>query len=489
MDILRKDRFQVATQYETGRTLLAVNLQHGDKESIYLYQFEMIQNNPHPSIVPFHMKRKDHQLTVCYDVTGLLPLPQYIRNAKLTTLDALHLISGINSTLMLGKSMLLNERCFVLHENFIYVDEMTQRAVLLYVPVEPGDECREEYRRFLLSMLDLEACRSIPAGRQGDLQSLIQSPRLNVNDMQRLLDRVTYSVQEMLVLREEEGKGAGGMAKSKQPAAPGNGDREFIASLARKIDSVTESAGKIHVPSRNIVMVALTQLGLIAIAMLAEKLLTRWNVPRSVLYVLIGAAVLAADLAIIKILVLRKGSGGKEKELRQAQVSSPPRTPAGIAQAAGIGDARQKGEKKRNVQEHEELQWAGQKPDHFATGPLPSCIDGDEETEQLVEQQKPAAVLVLEKEAAQEEFRIHKSGFIIGRSLEQADMLLSEKVIGRIHAEIIRDGKAYYLLDKHSRNGTYLNEERLVPGSRYLLNHGDYITLANIRCRFVLDEK
>ncbi len=50
-------------------------------------------------------------------------------------------------------------------------------------------------------------------------------------------------------------------------------------------------------------------------------------------------------------------------------------------------------------------------------------------------------------------------------------------IVSRIHAEIQVEGNIYYLQDAGSSNGTYLNNIRLEPKTRYPLNLGDKIDL------------
>jgi len=56
-----------------------------------------------------------------------------------------------------------------------------------------------------------------------------------------------------------------------------------------------------------------------------------------------------------------------------------------------------------------------------------------------------------------------------------------EEIVSRTHARIYWNSsqKAYMLADNNSRNGTYLNGDRLRPGVNYRLNHGDSLQLGS----------
>ncbi|MFP7299899.1 FHA domain-containing protein [Neobacillus niacini] len=74
---------------------------------------------------------------------------------------------------------------------------------------------------------------------------------------------------------------------------------------------------------------------------------------------------------------------------------------------------------------------------------------------------------------------INKEIFKIGRDPKQVDYTASSKVVGRIHAELITADGEYFLIDKHSRNGSYLNGVKLSANERAKIKHEDIIKLAN----------
>jgi hypothetical protein len=74
---------------------------------------------------------------------------------------------------------------------------------------------------------------------------------------------------------------------------------------------------------------------------------------------------------------------------------------------------------------------------------------------------------------------VTKEVFKIGRDPEQADYASNNKVIGRIHAELVTSDGEYFLIDKHSRNGSFLNGVKLSPNEKTKIKHEDRIKLAN----------
>ena len=82
--------------------------------------------------------------------------------------------------------------------------------------------------------------------------------------------------------------------------------------------------------------------------------------------------------------------------------------------------------------------------------------------------------------------------FIIGRKMgETSEVYLDLSNLGgylmglsRRHAKIQRSGQGYEIVDLASTNGTWLNDERLIPHQSYLLTSGSQLRLG--RMRFVV---
>ncbi|HEY9633177.1 MAG TPA: FHA domain-containing protein [Coleofasciculaceae cyanobacterium] len=55
--------------------------------------------------------------------------------------------------------------------------------------------------------------------------------------------------------------------------------------------------------------------------------------------------------------------------------------------------------------------------------------------------------------------------------------LPNSDVVSRVHATIYIEGNTYFIEDLGSVNGTYLNQNSLIPRTRYSINIGDRIDL------------
>ncbi len=72
---------------------------------------------------------------------------------------------------------------------------------------------------------------------------------------------------------------------------------------------------------------------------------------------------------------------------------------------------------------------------------------------------------------------LDRDRLVIGR-LPECDVVLAQREASRMHAAIVRDGADYYVEDLGSRNGTFVNGER-VEGRRQLRD-GDEVSIGNV---------
>lgn len=100
-------------------------------------------------------------------------------------------------------------------------------------------------------------------------------------------------------------------------------------------------------------------------------------------------------------------------------------------------------------------------------------------------QENPILILLDEdRKQTTRYWTIDADSVIIGRSDEEADVVIPERQISRQHIRIFRDGKQYFVEDLNSRNGTWIDNEQL-KGKRELRD-GAEIHLARVmRLQFI----
>ncbi|MEJ2485075.1 MAG: FHA domain-containing protein [Anaerolineales bacterium] len=91
------------------------------------------------------------------------------------------------------------------------------------------------------------------------------------------------------------------------------------------------------------------------------------------------------------------------------------------------------------------------------------------------------AYLILNAQA----FPILKELTTIGRKLDN-DLVIQDVLVSRHHAEIVQRDGAYFIRDKNSTGGTYLNNKRITEAQLF---SNDLILLANTPLMFIQEDQ
>lgn len=81
-----------------------------------------------------------------------------------------------------------------------------------------------------------------------------------------------------------------------------------------------------------------------------------------------------------------------------------------------------------------------------------------------------------------------RNPLLVGRDESLANLVINDVYISRSHAAIFQEGENFFLQDLNSKNGTFLNGERLAPGERSArpLKDGDKIRFNIVEFRFLV---
>lgn len=94
------------------------------------------------------------------------------------------------------------------------------------------------------------------------------------------------------------------------------------------------------------------------------------------------------------------------------------------------------------------------------------------------------AYLVTEKAGTMEKIFINKAEFKIGRLPSEVDYVSDNMAVGKVHAAIKSINNKYYIVDLNSKNGTYINKQRIESNELYEIKNEDSIIFANSQFKF-----
>ena len=78
---------------------------------------------------------------------------------------------------------------------------------------------------------------------------------------------------------------------------------------------------------------------------------------------------------------------------------------------------------------------------------------------------------------------LEKRVTLIGKNPDQVDICIDSEVVSRVHARIEKDKEKYFVTDLSSLNGTFVNQERLLPMQCQALENGDRVSFAGVDYR------
>ena len=86
----------------------------------------------------------------------------------------------------------------------------------------------------------------------------------------------------------------------------------------------------------------------------------------------------------------------------------------------------------------------------------------------------------------QETAHLEKDRYLIGKAGAGAGIELPSPAVSRMHAVMEKQENTYSVRDLHSRNGTFVNGEELLPEETRILKDGDTLQFADITCRYII---
>ena len=107
-----------------------------------------------------------------------------------------------------------------------------------------------------------------------------------------------------------------------------------------------------------------------------------------------------------------------------------------------------------------------------------SDVDVEDRNKVILEKPQGKKIYILCKFVGSGKEIVINNGDIVGRNGKGREILSEYKTISRKHAMFISENGRWYLMDLKSANFTYLNNKKVSPNERVLLNNMDRINLA-----------
>lgn len=385
---------------------------------------KMLLSYPIARLLPLQLNEMDLQISLCYKIGTKKNLSYLCQRQSFNELECFQILLTIVSTILNSKAHLLNEERYLLQDSFIYIGTDHMDVNLIYLPLHELTDKRS-LQQDLVKLANSLLCKQGKATSQyaNKIVQLLSSPHFQLITMKELL---LQSILEMDIQPE---------AIVYQPDL----SNEPWLPLTTKEGLIKWRLSESHNPI------------LIIICILIVMLI--WT------FYYIFPSVGMLNLCLGLCLMVLNISFELNRSLAKMETGE-------LSYERPFGNSMQV--KHQTIPDTDYYVHLIDQTTLLA----PANIISDA-TVMLAPPMK--AFLELKQGEETELIKISGDSFIIGRSIEGAQFTLNWIGLSRTHLEINRLGNDYQVKDLGSKNGSFLNEESMVPHQFYTLTEGDCI--------------
>lgn len=529
--------------YESGASGSFLVASIDASENVLTYQVEMLANNPNKNILPLDIRQKDAKHNFYYNITSKLALSQFLKRNRLKRDEFISIFSDIVKTILTSKDYLLSDKSFLLKEDYIYINPNSMEVSLVYLPLNfelnINDTLKDFTMNFIMYSANIDETNSdnflqrvlnllksdtfsilefdnllkeLKAGRGLEQRSSqpapVSVPKVE-SQVQQVPNEVRKEQPKPQVSKPQPHKAVTPtpppqvQAPSQQNAIP---PRPGIPKSNAKQSPVAKKAPVQVSPVRNtaenivskmkykssVIIIGSAIQAIIAIgfiALLASGSLD--SLGNDMTINIFGLLILggAASYVLWKSLLTEKNkveSVSAKKE--PAPAARPPvnmekREIRTVSEAPSSAPARPVGNIPPQPQVMPQVTANTYSQLNETTVLSPG---GMNETTVLGYSNAAYPYLQGKKDGVLEEIKINKPSFVIGRLRDQVDYVSQNNAVGKVHAEIISRDGSYFIKDLNSRNGTFVNGERLDSNTEREIKNNDKVTFANSEYVFII---
>jgi hypothetical protein len=491
---------------QNGRFLLISKDSGLEMSDVDALQKNMIYSNSINRLLNMEVEERDFAVRLRYTVGPRKSLKNVLRGRRMNRNEFYQVLLDIINTIQAGRDYMLNSKNFLLLSDYIFVGSDLRELNFVYLPLKdlPGKKhLTEEFEQIIL---ELSQCTD--GLRQQEQTMLITFCR----------DREQFSPENLrriiiATLGQEERKPD---IRPSQPVREPVVQRPAVNEMAAAVPVEThlpKQAAQPALPSQASAPVKkgkapermrTISLSVAAVALAAIGKFYLGHPGEGYLYICIGASILVADSVFILLKVWPWGNDeiqvpGSEgipevkaspakpvsyqslpiQNRAQDDPASIPRSPAQTP-AAGLHAAP-------HPEYESEKAYYDSLPDRTSIL-SPSNETGLLNIDEVV---KPAITrrvwLEVERGGVKERLPLEGSSFVVGRKGSAVDYVENGAGVSRVHMELIKTAAGWIVRDLDSKNGTFINGEKLIANKDYPLEDGCKLKVATVEYSFHID--
>lgn len=484
------DKFEVHQLNESGQNYLVLKPVKLYDETVFEYQIEMLARNPVHAVIPLEVRTRDGEIKLYYNITSLIPMVDFLKNNAFTVEKFIVMLCNMTDIIAECKPLLLYEDNFILKSRYVYVNPESQTPHLIYIPSSLKANCMEDLKELIFDAITRMDLDSSPASDHlvSKIIRYVKESGSGMSTLKKFLDEIRLECEAFKNIPEGRASEYDRHDKSHGLAAPARDESGYRNDENIETKLINADTTFMGYKLKVIFYAVVLQIALIATAVMAEKLMRQVITNSYLRYLPVMMGVLIIDILLFRFLNHLNGKDDIEDDqpLNKGTQSEEMEAPA--MEGAVEGCLKSSGTEKNNKYSDSLLDGitsGDAAVEAVKTTANTSCSNNRyEKTTLLCAGNKMKGFLVKSGEGIADACPISKNPFIIGRNADVSDLVIGERSVGRIHAEIRSYSGEFYLIDRNSKNGTSINGCRLESGKEYKLQDGDVIEFANVTYRF-----
>ncbi|NBI27866.1 FHA domain-containing protein [Chengkuizengella marina] len=468
-DYIHQDGFYITLSKPNLRRDLLSNL-----------QLNMIEANLPHQLLPMQIDEHNLNVRLLFEYTNKRMLSQQLKVSQITIKEFYKIVLQIVSIIHKHKAMLLNELNYIIHPDFIFIGRDVTDIYLTYVPVKQLNS--KEPVNVQVKDLVLTLTEFVQDMKENELQKILTLLSENNVSLQMIKDEVLQWLDDGLEKDNNnemnEWINFNHMDETNIPQSDDSIHPLSEAYIDKIISSApfTKFLDIIHGKNHTIIIT----ISVLIVAMLWRIYLTYLT---SFFYIIaIGVSIFMIIVNLFIFLLAKKHDQNSTETESESKEASAIQTDS-IKKDVSLVEI---------FEQSQDETYFKQLPNH-TTILTPSdqtvLLESGNSFELNKVKQTDEVYLNISNSDHSETKRvdINIEHFLIGRDPTIVNYVINKVGVSRAHLEIIKvDEGQYEIKDLGSKNGSFLNDEKLTPYKTYSLNHNDRINFISVDMKFTI---
>ncbi|MBM7597879.1 hypothetical protein JOC34_000236 [Virgibacillus halotolerans] len=441
-------------------------------------QLKMIQSNRLPRLVPMSFEDVNGEISIYYRIEGLRMLRAIAKERPMSMQEFYALFINIVQALQDATNNLLSDDHYLLNEDFIYIGRGYHEVYLTYLPIKDMNDTTPLYEKLKKLLLNMAGeVQGINGAQFKMILSYIKDPGFSLQGLKELLQQLQVTKAENVDENE------------------GNMESDQKTKQITKIKKV-----KKFPPLASKYKIYTILIGVLLIAVSWK--LSEGSSSKLMLGVSTGLTLVIIAGVITYLFIWRPGVEPiiTEKEVKVNQKANKQVKPLKNKTAVTVPDQRENistkafsqninrvHDEQLNLQEVETASALHTDERKITNEPVKvQASPGLRDQTMLLDEeellgsgptQQVDNYLIVDRNGKEEEIKLDEDNFIIGRADKGTSFVEAGTGISRLHIELVKLSDMYGIKDLGSKNGTFINDEKIIPYKIHELKHDDKIQI------------